>query len=469
MLSIRSVIHGCLFALVIANAQAQVYTVKTVPNPKEVNNTWVSDPTQILRARSVLELNTKIDSLESVATAQVAIVMLTSIGDEDIFEFSQALFNDWGIGQKSNDNGLLILFVADQRTIRFHTGYGLEGVLPDVICKRIQQQFMVPYFKTGDIDQGMLLGVAQVVRLLTVPEARLEIMAEKSLFEDSIMTFYSFLAVISVVLVISFVVAFQARKFSRQQHEFKMWIPVWWWLLLYPVPALGFYIHRFPFALNVDHLLFLYVLVLVWQAERFVRMAVLLRSFENEKKWPELYNFMMEKKMYWKIVSILFPVPMALAYYFFLRRAQMYRHAPRTCLSCGQRCELLSDAAEDPFLQPGQLAEEKIRSVDYDVWKCTACEAHQVDRYLNHNTEYIACSTCTFTTSHSIQTRTRKQATSFSEGEGEEIFVCRHCQARYAVAFVIPRITSSSSSSSGSSSGSFGGGSSGGGGASSSW
>src|SRR5690606_559921 len=100
--------------------------------------------------------------------------------EEEHVDFAQRLFRYWGIGRASNDNGLLILFIKDQRTIRFHTGYGIEGALPDVTCRRIQQQFMVPYFKEGNYDTGMLRGIEATVSILTKPEAIEELFAQNT-------------------------------------------------------------------------------------------------------------------------------------------------------------------------------------------------------------------------------------------------------------------------------------------------
>lgn len=127
-------------------ASAQSCTIETVPNTKLVNNSYVSNPDGLLQESTVNQINSQLKALEDSSTAQIAVVMLSSIGDADIFDFAQRLFQHWGIGQDDKDNGLLILYVQDQRTIRFHTGFGFEGVLPDAICKHIQTQFMVPRF-----------------------------------------------------------------------------------------------------------------------------------------------------------------------------------------------------------------------------------------------------------------------------------------------------------------------------------
>ncbi len=68
---------------------AQAYTVESVPNTKLINNSYVSNPDNLLSDQAVVEINLLLDSLEKKTSAQVAVVMLNSIGDEDIFEFAQ--------------------------------------------------------------------------------------------------------------------------------------------------------------------------------------------------------------------------------------------------------------------------------------------------------------------------------------------------------------------------------------------
>ena len=67
-----------------------------------------------------------------------------------------------GVGQKERDNGLVILLSTDERCVQFATGYGLEGVLPDAICKRIQSRYMVEYLGKNNWDTGMLEGIRAV-------------------------------------------------------------------------------------------------------------------------------------------------------------------------------------------------------------------------------------------------------------------------------------------------------------------
>ena len=87
-------------------------TVESIPNQKLINGSYVSNPDRILDNATVQKLDTLLAALEKKTKAQVSVVVVESIGDEDIFEFAQKLFTVWGVGSKGNDNGLLVLFVT---------------------------------------------------------------------------------------------------------------------------------------------------------------------------------------------------------------------------------------------------------------------------------------------------------------------------------------------------------------------
>ena len=146
---------------------ATSYTLETVPNVYRLDRRLhVSDPTGILSSEARSAIDRIFTQLEDSTGIQTAVVMLPSIGEDNIFDFAHNLFMEWGVGEKERDNGLLILYVEDQRKIRFHVGYGLEGILPDAICKRIQAKYMVPAFKEGNVDQGMVTGCKAIYQTL---------------------------------------------------------------------------------------------------------------------------------------------------------------------------------------------------------------------------------------------------------------------------------------------------------------
>lgn len=150
---------------------------------------------------------------------------------------------------------------------------------------------------------------------------------------------------------------------------------------------------------------------------------------------------------------------------FYIRRH--LRRKPRPCSNCHTLMVRLDELAEDDYLEEAKELEERIRSVDYDVWQCPSCEHMTISRYPAWFSSYGACRQCNYRTVES-DTTTVRSATYSSTGRKRIDYVCLNCQHHYQEYRTIPMKTRSSSSSSSSSS-SFGGGSSSGGGASGSW
>jgi uncharacterized protein len=143
------------------------------------------------------------------------------------------------------------------------------------------------------------------------------------------------------------------------------------------------------------------------------------------------------------------------------------RHRRRYCPQCRTRMLCLSDSEDDEQLEKGQVAEERIGSVDYDVWKCPSCSYQFTLRYAKWFSKYDKCPQCSNRTKSSTESVITAATTSHS-GSARVLEQCAFCSFTNEYTKTLPRITESSSSSSSGSSGgsSFGGGSSGGGGAS---
>ncbi len=153
-----------VFLLLSYSGYAQ-WKVNTVPDPKTTGLGFISNPDNILLDKEVAYLDSIIQEVQDSSKAQIAIVMLQSIGDEVPKTFATELFNLWGVGNAETDNGLLILFVMDQRRIEFETGYGTEQILSDAKSYEIQQEFMVPRFKEGNYGKGIVEGTEEIVRI----------------------------------------------------------------------------------------------------------------------------------------------------------------------------------------------------------------------------------------------------------------------------------------------------------------
>lgn len=149
-----------IILLIPLQAQEKVYTVDNLPKVHLQNKMqYVCNPAGILSQESCNEIDAMLYALEQQTGIETVVAVVPSIGNAECFDFSHELLNKWGVGKKEKNNGLVILLVTDQRCIQFYTGYGLEGVLPDAISKRIQTKYMIPYLKDGNWNEGMVAGI----------------------------------------------------------------------------------------------------------------------------------------------------------------------------------------------------------------------------------------------------------------------------------------------------------------------
>ena len=144
---------------------AHAVSVNEVPNPRHANS-WVSDEADMLSAAAQERIDDRIDTLEQASGVEIAVVTVPSVAAATPRDFGTQLFNHWGIGKAGEDNGLLVLMVADERRLEMETGYGLEADLPDSWLKRMQESTMVPHFQRGNFDRGLEAGVEAVIERL---------------------------------------------------------------------------------------------------------------------------------------------------------------------------------------------------------------------------------------------------------------------------------------------------------------
>ena len=208
---LQTILIACLIAVTAWAAGDSVKEYKSVDDVPNVRLTdvrrYVSDPTSILAPAATDTINAILGRLEKSTGIETAVVMLPSIGENDIFDFSTSLFRKWGIGKKKSDNGLLILFVMDQHKVRFATGYGIEGTMTDAMSKRIQMQYMVPAFKQSDWNKGMVDGVRATAKVLDgsmEPEA-----ADSDTDTGDIL--FSIGIIVGIVLLVMFVSSIMQR------------------------------------------------------------------------------------------------------------------------------------------------------------------------------------------------------------------------------------------------------------------
>ena len=163
----RKIAILCLLLVGALPALAGSYRPDEIPNVQRMDRRrYVSNPDGILSAGAVARIDSLCASLRERGLAQVAVVAVDDIAGGDAFSFAVELFRSWGVGSAESDNGLGILLVKELREIRFVTGGGLEGILPDALCKRIQLNYMLPAFREGNYSAGMVAGVGAAATIL---------------------------------------------------------------------------------------------------------------------------------------------------------------------------------------------------------------------------------------------------------------------------------------------------------------
>jgi uncharacterized protein len=130
-------------------------------------DSWVNDNENILNDSSIAQLTKLITNWRDRTAVEIGVVTTATYAPYDsITAYSIALGNQWGIGQKEINNGILIVVSATQRQVRISTGLGMEQLLSDDMCQQIVNEKMLPSFKLGNYSEGIISGVKEIIRLL---------------------------------------------------------------------------------------------------------------------------------------------------------------------------------------------------------------------------------------------------------------------------------------------------------------
>jgi uncharacterized protein len=127
----------------------------------------VVDYTGTLSNEQIAALVAKINSFQDSTSNQIAVVIMKTIGDNDVNEYAAKLGNYWGVGQKGKNNGIVILLAMDVRHVGIQIGKGLEGAATDGLTGEIIRKEMVPYFKQGDYYTGIDNAVSALMKITT--------------------------------------------------------------------------------------------------------------------------------------------------------------------------------------------------------------------------------------------------------------------------------------------------------------
>ncbi len=152
------------FALSLLLAAAPAFYAERVQDlPKPTN--YVSDLAGVLSPQTVQGLNGLCAQVDRQAHAQIAVVTVKSLDGEPIENFATDLEDKWKVGKKGTDRGIILLFAIQDRKRRIETGYGLEGILPDIKIGAINASIR-PQLEAGNYDAAISSAVVQISQVI---------------------------------------------------------------------------------------------------------------------------------------------------------------------------------------------------------------------------------------------------------------------------------------------------------------
>ena len=133
-------------------------------------NEQINDEAHIFSQNERDELLSLVQNFEQNSTTQIAIVTLNSLENKSIEELSLEIARGYKLGQKKDNNGVLLVVALNEKKVRIEVGYGLEGVLTDAISSQIINSVMIPEFKNGKMSEGVKDGVLAIIKVASGEE-----------------------------------------------------------------------------------------------------------------------------------------------------------------------------------------------------------------------------------------------------------------------------------------------------------
>jgi uncharacterized protein len=126
----------------------------------------IVDLTGTLTPSEQAQLADRLEQFEAAKGSQIAVLFVPTTAPETIEQFSIRVVDQWQLGRKGVDDGLLLLVAKDDRTVRIEVGRGLEGVIPDAVANRLIDEFIVPRFRGGDFAGGVTVAIDRITQLV---------------------------------------------------------------------------------------------------------------------------------------------------------------------------------------------------------------------------------------------------------------------------------------------------------------
>lgn len=369
-----------LLAAVLPMA-AQVYTPGELVNPNIANRyDFVCDPDRLLGEAVTDSVNRRLYSLRQQTSCEAVVVIVPSIGDEPIEDWCEQLFTRWGIGKKDKDNGVLLLIATEDHKTRIQTGYGVEGVLTDIACNNIIGRDIIPNMRDNNLDGAVNDATATMCAALTDPSVAEELRSEQP---DN---YQGHITTIDRQVIVQFVE-----------------IIVWLMFLL----GLGLFCRD------------------LWKSRK-------LTGHDRAMMWRDH----LKTYMLCAIFSLGAGLLLWLLAFWMYRRARTKR---LKCPTCGAKMKRLDEEEDNEYLSASQDFEEKLNTVDYDVWACPKCGTLERFPYKTDQKKYTRCPACGTIAMKLKADTVLQKPTRYRDGAGEKIYECEFCHHQDHRRYRIPK------------------------------
>ena len=184
---------------------------------------YVNDFAHVLSAQTLAELNDTCQKVDQETHSQIAVVTINTLDGTDIQTYALNLFNQWGIGSKETNRGVLVLLAVGDRKYRIEVGYGLERAISDEKAAAFGRE-AVPFLKQGNYNAALNLMTLRVAEAITgqpgVPPTRGDSSASPKSLEGDKMDNVTLIRVISGLISIIFFLAVLRAVFSARRSKF---------------------------------------------------------------------------------------------------------------------------------------------------------------------------------------------------------------------------------------------------------
>jgi len=483
-----------------ASEEKPYQLVKDIPNPKDTGTGYVSNPQALIDVDELDSLNRLLAELDTRTGIETAVVIINDFNEnEDDFTFATELFRYWGIGKGRANNGLLLFVSTNRKQYRFVTGYGVEGLLPDITLSTIGDHILVPAFKEQAYGRGIINAIQVISRYLQQPANKKELntlLANQKAVTSGISSRTIWIA---LVILLSIVAGWQLSKFKIPHSKDKQklsnlyadisdWSAIILFGLIVILGITGFFTgHIMDMLSSVFHALPSVICTVIVLYFFFAHLNLLNRLRMHYRDDVNYFDAVGKfyRQCWWH--ALLSPILLIII---IVQLVQIIRLKKRTRPIIDENGKPMKRIDRDAiykgneYLSAGQLKEEDTGSLVYDIWTSGQPKKNKlVPNPGYHYDDFEICPSCGFRTYTKPIDVTVERATYAHGGKAKRVTLCRNCNDEHFIEFIaldrLVRANSSSSSGSSSSSsgpgisssssGSWGGGSTGGGGAGGRW